>query len=293
MFRKAYHLANKYTKPFIVAMRFFDQRVEVGLGSFVLINKDGWMMTAAHNFGVAFGFNEHKSLIQSHQEKTNAILNNNQIHEVEKKKMLQQLQPNKNWITHFSFLVNGQPNAILENYIYGEHDLALFRINPAVLDENSIYPKFINPKHISPGTSLCKLGFPFVEVKATFDERTQQFVFPKNLLPLPLFPMEGIYTRNMHRGMSGDGIDILFLETSSPGVKGQSGGPMFDTAGNIYAIQSQNMTVNLGYKGTIEENGLKIEENQFLNVGIGVHPLTIEKLLQKHGIKYERAEIVD
>ena len=82
------------------------------------------------------------------------------------------------------------------------------------------HPKFKNPENISPGTSLCKLGFPFVEVKPTFDVNTQQFDLPPNLLPLPLFPIEGIYTRNLLQGKSADGsMDILYLETSSPGLK--------------------------------------------------------------------------
>ena len=82
-------------------------------------------------------------------------------------------------------------------------------------------------------------------------------------------------------------MDIIFLETSSPGLKGQSGGPICDTKGNIYAIQSQNMTLPLGFKGTIEENKKIVEENQFLNVGIGVHPQTIVGLLNKHNIKFD------
>ena len=46
----------------------------------------------------------------------------------------------------------------------------------------------------------------------------------------------------------------------------------------------------LGSKGEIEVNNKKVEENQFINVGVGVHAKTIIELLTKHKIKYALAE---
>ncbi len=277
MFNKAYNIANKYTHPLIVAMRFFDGTVDSGLGSFVVLNKEGWIMTAAHNLGAAFMFNQHKEEMKVYEQNIAQNLS---------------VLPNNKWITDFAILLSGQKINILESYIYQEHDLAFLRIDNHALHGQTIFPKIINSNSISPGTSLCKLGFPFVEVRATFDANTKSFILPPNLLPIPLFPIEGIYTRNMKMGKSQDGtMDILFLETSSPGLKGQSGGPIFDTEGNIYAIQSQNLTIPLGFKGSIEVNGQMIEENQFFNVGIGVHPFTIETLLKKHGIQYQSVSV--
>ena len=47
------------------------------------------------------------------------------------------------------------------------------------------------------------------------------------------------------------------------------------------------MTLPLGFTGKVEIKGKIIEENQFLNVGIGVHPETIKYFLDKHNIKHE------
>jgi hypothetical protein len=185
----------------------------------------------------------------------------------------------------------GQKVEIKESFIYGEHDIAFLRVDPVVIKNQIVFPKIKNSNNINPGTSLCRLGFPFIEVKASFNPITKNFTLPLDLFPLPLFPIEGIYTRNISKGKTTDGsMDILFLETSSPGLKGQSGGPIFDVDGNIYAIQSQNITLPLGFKGLVETNGKKMEENQFLNVGIGVHTKTLEALLKKHNIKYEVAD---
>ena len=175
-----------------------------------------------------------------------------------------------------------------ENHVYGDHDIAFIRINKNAIQGVTDFPKFKDPANIKWGTSLCKLGFPFYPVNATFDATTNKFVFPPNLLPVPRFPIEGIYTRNLISGKSQDGsMDIMFLETSSPGLKGQSGGPIVDRDGNIYAIQSKNVTMPLGFTGTVEINGKKFDENQFINVGIGVHVQTIVALLNKHSIKFD------
>ena len=270
MFNKAYNIANKYTQPLIVTLRFFDGSIEGGLGSYIILNKDGWCMTAAHNFGTFFAFQQYQHEIQEYKKGT--------------------LAQNPKWVTDFSIMLSGQAINILENHMYPEHDLAIFKIDPSAVRDQTVFPKIKKASNISPGTSLCKLGFPFVEFKPVFNEQTRQFALPSNLIPIPLFPTEGIYTRNLLQGRSADGLDILFLETSSPGLKGQSGGPIFDTEGNIYGVQSQNVTIPLGFKGMIQVDGKMVEENQFLNVGIGVHTQTIEYLLKKHNVSFDVAE---
>ena len=81
---------------------------------------------------------------------------------------------------------------------------------------------------------------------------------------------------------------MRFIETSSPGLKGQSGGPIMDTDGVIWGIQSQTASYELGFppKMTLQ-TGKEIEIYQFMNVGMGVHPLSIHEFLTHEGIKYE------
>lgn len=168
--------------------------------------------------------------------------------------------------------------------------MAIFKVDSSAVSTITTFPKIKDYKNIKPGTSLCKLGFPFTQVNATYNEQSNSFIVPPNLFPVPLFPIEGIYTRNINMGKTKDGLmDINYLETSSPGLKGQSGGPIFDTEGNIYAIQSKNTTVPMGFKGIVESNKKKVEENQFINFGIGVHPKTIYDLLTINKIKFDIA----
>ncbi|HEX8334330.1 MAG TPA: serine protease [Segetibacter sp.] len=291
MFKKAYEIAKTFTHPLIVAMRFHDKTIDSGLGAYIILNDEGWLITAAHNFGAAFAFNQHQQELKEYNEKVEKINSNKQLQDHKRKVLAKAIKPNPKWVTDFAIMLSGQPIAIIEYFIYGEHDIALLRIDKNAIAGLTTFPKIINPENISPGTSLCKFGYPFTEVKATFNSTSNLFELSKDLLPVPFFPIEGIYTRNILGGKTQDqSMEIRFLETSSPGLKGQSGGPICDMDGNIYAIQSQNLTLPLGFKGTVEINKKKVEENQFLNVGIGVHPSTIIDLLNKHNIKFELAE---
>jgi hypothetical protein len=224
--------------------------------------------------------------IADYNDKIHKINSNKQLSIGKRKALLRAIKPNKKWVTNFTILLSGKPIKIEEHYIYGKHDIALFRVNKSLIKGQKIFPKIIDPSNIKPGTSLCKLGFPFVEFKPTFNETTNLFELPLNLLPLPLFPIEGIYTRNLQTNDDEGGINAKYLETSSPGLKGQSGGPIFDMEGDIYAIQSKNVTLPLGFTGSVKIKGKTIEENQFLNVGIGVHPETLTYFLNKHKIKF-------
>src|SRR5262249_35662522 len=56
------------------------------------------------------------------------------------------------------------------------------------------YPVFKDPaKGFEPGTSLCRLGFPFYRIETEWVEATGRFQL-KNT-PLPIFPNEGILSR--------------------------------------------------------------------------------------------------
>lgn len=290
MFAKAYEIASGYTLPLIAVYRNFDSTVESGLGTFVVINDEGWIMTAAHNLQIAFTQQQHQAEMNEFNLGTAKINADKSLKDHQRAKALRNLKTNPKWMTHFMICLGATQVDIKEFLIDGEHDIAFLRVDRSALADVKSFPTFKDPANIKVGTSLCKLGHPFYPIHVTFDAAINQFIFPPNLFPIPRFPIEGIYTRNAITGKSKDGRDIMFIETSSPGLLGQSGGPIFDTDGNIYAVQSQNVTIPLGYKGKVEINGRTYEENQFINVGLGVHIATIVSLLRKHGIKFAMAE---
>ena len=288
MFEKGYTVASEFTQPLVIGIRFYDGTVEGGLGSFIILNEEGWLLTAAHNIQLPFAYNQHQKEIAVFDAEKQKILDDRSLSRGNRKNLLNRLKPNPRWVTHFMIMLGPTAPAVQQYYIYGNHDLAFLKIDPAGLRGFTAYPKIRNGADLKTGMSLCKLGFPFVPISFTFDLATNKFDSAQPIFPIPRFPIEGIYTRNIISG-NADGLDIMWLETSSPGLKGQSGGPIFDTEGNICALQSQNITIPLGFTGEVEINGKKVTENQFMNVGIGVHAQSIAGLLTKTGIKFEMA----
>jgi len=263
MFADAFKLASCFTRPVIISTRYFDKTVECGCGAFIVINEEGWIITAAHIF---------ESLLAHHQHA---------------KEISDQKKTNPKWVTNHSFWWGNDGVQIKDIKLFQEGDLAIGRLEPFDPKTIKTYPVFKNPVRLDIGTSLCKLGFPFHEIKASFNNAKNTFELAPGSVPLPFFPLEGIYTRDVVTGKSNDGKqEIRFLETSSPGLRGQSGGPIFDKNGTIWALQSRTSHFPLGFSPKINKNGTEIEENQFLNVGMGVHIKLILDFLRDNDVKF-------
>jgi hypothetical protein len=167
--------------------------------------------------------------------------------------------------------------------------LAIGRLQPFDPSWVTRYPRFKDPaKPMPPGTSLCRLGFPFHEIKASCDPLTGNFTLAPGSLPVPFFPIEGIYTREII--VQADNASARFVETSSPGLRGQSGGPIFDVNGTVWAIQSRTAHLPLGFSPKLKLDNKEVEEHQFLNVGHGAHPDEIVKALSNSHVRFELAD---
>lgn len=143
---------------------------------------------------------------------------------------------------------------------------------------------------IKQGKYLCRIGFPFPEFSnfrhnpATDDIEWTNTGNPDS----PSFPIDGIVTRFV-----GDPKDrkITGIEMSTPGLRGQSGGPLFDVHGNIYGMQSATNHLYLGFdikdKEIVHEGRkTRVSNYPFLNVGICVHADIIKDFLTQHNIAF-------
>lgn len=269
MFSKAYETASKFTQPVLISHRFFNKDIESGLGSFIIINEEGWILTAAHIIESLYVFRQHAQEMQAYKQK-------------------KQVVTNPRWITNLSHWWGKDSHRIREFQVFKENDIAIGRIDDFDPSFCKGYPVFRDPSGIRPGTSVCKLGFPFFNVKASFNQQTHAFHFDRSIFPIPRFPIDGMLTRNLLGKKSEvHNLDVKFIETSSPGLRGQSGGPIFDTEGRVVGIQSHTRHLPLGFSPKIKKGDQEVEENQFLNVGIGAHVQSILAFLNKFGVKYE------
>ncbi|MFT5725231.1 MAG: S1-C subfamily serine protease [Bacteroidia bacterium] len=289
MFAKSYEIASIYTQPVLVSLRLFNGKIESGLGSFVIINDEGWVITAAHILDSLAAYNLKAKEIKAYHSQLAEIENDPNLDAKAKSKRKRKLVSDPTWVTNSSHWWGHDSHKINNFHVLKENDIAIGKIENYNPNFCSLYPVFKDPKKLKIGTSLCKLGYPFNDVKASFSESNNTFAFDPSIFPIPRFPLDGIFTRNILAGKSADNkFDIKFIETSSPGLRGQSGGPIFDVDGNIWAIQSQTRHLPLGFSPKIKKGNHEIEENQFLNVGWGAHVETILNFLDAHHIKYSK-----
>ena len=69
MFAEACRLVSRFTRPVIIFTRFYDKTVKCGCGAFIVLNDEGWILTAAHLWKSFFAHKEHSKQIAEYNEK--------------------------------------------------------------------------------------------------------------------------------------------------------------------------------------------------------------------------------
>jgi hypothetical protein len=169
-------------------------------------------------------------------------------------------------------------------------DLAFVKLQGFDAAMIASYPVFKDPaKPMQQGRSLCRLGFPFHTVTPSYDATTNIFHLPPGSVPPPFFPNDGIFTRIVEIPPPNPAppFKLSLIETSSPGLLGQSGGPIFDQDGNIWGIQSRTAHYPLGFSPEVPGGKKNEKEHQFMNVGWGIHAETIVGAMRDRGIAFD------
>jgi hypothetical protein len=287
MFKDAIAIASKFTYPIIISQRTSAGICSAGLGAYVLVNDDGWIVTAGHILSQLMNMGQSIDRVTNHSAREAEIRADSGIDERERKKRLKALgriQPTD--IAQGGCLWGGSPSItsidnikVIENVDVGIGKLRGFTPNPG-----QPYPIFKDPtKGFDPGVFLCKLGYPFHAMTPVFNAAAQRFEYPNQAFPIPQFPMEGMFTRIgkvLTDPADDPGYPLMWVETSSPGLRGQSGGPTFDDRGTIWAIQCQTAPYDLGFESA------KLPTKQYLHVGLGTHTETLFNLFDRNGVIY-------
>lgn len=288
MFSKAIEKTLSYIRPVVTTNRHYDESVTTNGGTLVIINKEGWFISASHVFESIPLFRRHEAERAEYEKKLEEIKGSNGS-----KKDLKKLKYNPKWITASSIWPGTTDQKIVDISVIPEADILIGRLDPFDPSTISEYPSFkYSKKELPVGRSLCKLGFAFSEIEASFDKVKGSFNLDfKNLVP---FPLDGIYTRNIlfktPLELERRGVIIKYIETSTPGLRGHSGCPLFDTDGAIWGIQSRTSHLPLGFSPSVEKLGRTVEENQFLNVGWAVHPDVIYNFFKERDVSFSLAD---
>ena len=269
--------------PIEIATRFESGKPHYGVGAGILINDDGWIITAGHILLDMRKTHEAITKANDHHKQVEEIRSDTALSAKERQKRLRtlgKLPPTTP--RNQAVRIGLKPAAKWNERVFQLADVGILKVDNYEIPKGYVQPCFrTNPVDI--GEMVCRAGYPFYEAGVDWDEQANQFV--SKLESVPLFVNEGIISRFViFKSASDKGSleNIKFIETSSPGLRGQSGGPLIDKEGRICGMQSHTHHYALDFAP--QKGGQT--EHQFLNVGRAVHVDTIRWCLDKFKIPY-------
>lgn len=290
MFVEAIRKAGTFTRPVrFISRNYTDKTVIPGTATLFFVNESGYALTCRHVAAEII-----------HAEKVNKNYSEFR-RELSNLKKDGKFNAGKQFAERRHGLSSGRTAQLKVSFdgvkglrsfttiISEKYDLALIRFDcdPALRTEHAVFLK--DTSLIQPGKMLCRLGFPFPEfTNFIYDEQKDDiFWTQEGHAATPQFPIEGMVTR--HVGEAGG--TITGIEMSTPGLRGQSGGPLFDRNGIVYGMQSKTQHLHLGFDKKEEKmlvNGREeiINNQPFLHVGHCVHADIIKAFLDEHKVKY-------
>ena len=294
MFVRAIEDVGRFTRPIHTIMRSYaSNKVWPGAATLFFVNDEGIAITCRH---VAEQLLNADKINQQYLLFTQARFRlkrdefyDNHLKEVEFQFNFQKestIQMKNSFIGCFDKITG------FDCQIHTLYDLALIRFKGFNQIFYQNHARFLSDgQDIKPGKTLCRLGFPFPEfTNFSYNYKTDDMEWTKEgNHRSPSFPIDGIVTRLIaqHNKIAG-------IEMSTPGLRGQSGGPLFDTDGVVYGMQSSTKHLHLGFDLENYEipNGpvsKKVTNTPFLHVGQCIHVDIIKDFLREHGVKYYEA----
>ena len=284
MYKKSIKENSKYLVPFVEGIKYYgSEEIEHGIGTMIILNDHGDILTCKH---IAERFINNDILGKKYQEIINKLRNAN----VREKKKIEReygLKDDSVVLTNINLPFNVNKNLNIEIIAHNFIDVAVIRFRGLETKLNN-YPVF-SKELPEQGQSVCKLGFAFPEYSLfEYSKKDENIVIKKDsITSFPVFPMDGIVTRLV----MDENKKISMFETSSPGLRGQSGGPIFSPEGLVYGIQSftkhldLNFDVNQKVKRGYKEK--QVEFTPFINLGVGVASTEIIKFLNDNNIEFK------
>ena len=153
-----------------------------------------------------------------------------------------------------------------------------------------VFPVFASDDDaLKQGKFLCRLGFPFPEfTNYAYDSAADSIHWTDTgRQDSPRFPIEGMVTRHL----VDDSHRVVGFELSTPGLRGQSGGPAFDTEGVVWGMQAATNHLDLDFDVDQEvvRKGQKrrVSDSAFLHVGRCLHVGILKEFMREHEVAFQ------
>lgn len=294
MFVNAIETAGKFTRPLHTISRNFGSSHAVpGAATLFFVNAEGWALTCKHVAQMVLAGEGIKAQYDAYRSERVAVMARNGPTD-ELNALVHKYGYHAGVTAEiFSSFVNCVEGGLeIEIHLHPSVDAALIKFNNFTKLLCDSFPVFAaDGSQLKPGRSICRLGFPFPEFRNyEYDAGKDEIRWNADRRDsTPRFPIDGMVTRMVNNE---SGATIGF-ELSTPGLRGQSGGPAFDVGGRIWGMQSATGHLDLDFDVDIEvlRNGVqrRVQDSAFLHVGHCVHVDILKDFMRANGVSFNEA----
>jgi len=294
MFEAAIELASQYTRPiYSIARTYGSTRIIPGAATLFFVNATGDALTCRH---VAEQLSAAGGIIERYTQFRR------ELREQAGKKKRRQAEKELERRYGYNVDTTIELRHRFMNCIEGPLDLSF--VSHKTLDVALIhfrgfhrllcsqFPLFAKDGgQLKQGKAVCRLGFPFVEFSNyQYNAETDSMEWTtEGRVDTPQFPIEGMVTRHV---VSPDGVMAGF-ELSTPGLRGQSGGPAFDRNGVVWGMQCATNHLDLDFDVDQEVRRAghtrRIRESAFLHVGHCIHLDVLKDFMRASDVAFSEA----
>lgn len=296
MFVKAIETVTQFTRPFKTITRAYGKNeISPGCATFIIVNEEGWILTCKHvaeEIKIASQVNRQYSNFKA---ELSAISPEDENYKIKLEALEEKYHYDKKKnvrIQQLNFLERVVDKSTgFRTILHPTYDIALIHIEGYEKVLCDTFPVFAKDGFaLKQGMSLCRLGYPYPEFTDFAYNKEKDTIEWTNdgRTGTPLFPIDGILTR-FHVDANNRRFGV---ELSTPGLKGQSGGPLFDAHGLIYGIQSSTMSLPLGFNMENVEvivDGIKkkVNDYSFIHLGVCIHVDVIKEFMDANHVEYQ------
>jgi len=265
--------------------------IQSGAATMFFINSNGWALTCRHVANQLKAADQLAAKRKAFMDELAALTGTKK-----KKQIKRELEKKYNYKKsttyelYITFVNCIEGNLNVEIIFHSKLDVALIHFSDFSRLLCESFPVFVkNGSDLKQGKYLCRLGFPFAEfTNFAYDSDEDKIHWTTSgRKDTPRFPIEGMVTRHL----IDDTKNVIGFELSTPGLRGQSGGPAFDTEGKVWGMQASTTHLDLNFDVDQEviRKGLKkkVSDHAFLHVGRCIHINILKEFMQQNKINFQ------
>lgn len=292
MFTEAIQTVSRFTRAIHTISRYYgSSEIVPGASTIFIVNKEGWALTCKHVVQLLTSPTRINNAYDTFRKEVEKIKD---TEDFEKKKAA--LEERYKYTS--ASIVEMRNNLIdcvdktssFKFHLHPKYDLALIKFEGFTRLFCNNFPVFQSDEsYLKQGRFLCRLGYPFPEFTNYRYNSAKDLIewTSDGMSRSPVFPIEGMITRFLS-----DKTRIYGIEMSVPGLRGQSGGPLFNKEGIVQGMQFATKHLHLGFD--IEDKEIRVRGNKkrvkdyaFLHLGHCIHVSVLKEFMLEKGVDFK------